>query len=233
MGSLEGKKVGIGYCLLIMLSVNFADRPEGLKVLCLGAHCDDIEIGCGGTLLQLANEYKIQQLKWLVFTSSDERGAEARRSAEYFVQKCKAKEIVIKKFKDGFLPYEGEQIKSLFEELKSFNPDLIFTHYRHDLHQDHRTICELTWNTFRNHLIVEYEIPKYDGDLGSPNWFVKIDEDIAQKKVSTIIDCFQSQASKQWFDKETFFALMRIRGIESASPSRYAEGFYVRKLMMG
>ncbi len=231
MGSLERKKAGIGYCL-IMLSVNFADRPEGLRVLCLGAHCDDIEIGCGGTLLQLANEYKIQNLKWLVLTSSDERGAEARRSAEYFVQKCKEKEIIIKKFKDGFLPYEGERVKSLFEEIKPFNPDLIFTHYSHDLHQDHRTVCELTWNTFRNHLIFEYEIPKYDGDLGSPNWFIKIDKDIAEKKVGTIIDCFQSQAGKQWFDKETFFALMRLRGIESASPTKYAEGFYVRKSVM-
>ena len=214
-----------------MLSVNFADRPGGLKILCLGAHCDDIEIGCGGTLMQLAKEHEIQHLKWIVFTSSDERSAEGRKSAEYFAQKCKEKEIIIKKFKDGFLPYEGEQVKNLFEELKPFNPDLIFTHCRHDLHQDHRTVCELTWNTFRNHLILEYEIPKYEGDLGSPNWFVKIDEDTAEKKVGIIIDCFQSQAGKQWFDKETFFALMRIRGIESASSTKYAEGFYVRKLV--
>ncbi|MBI1767589.1 MAG: PIG-L family deacetylase [Bacteroidetes bacterium] len=215
-----------------MLSVHFASRPEGLRILCLGAHCDDIEIGCGGTIMRLANEHKIRQLKWLVFTSSAERDAEARLSAEYFVQRCKEKEIIIKKFKDGFLPYEAAQIKNLFEELKSFNPDIIFTHCRHDLHQDHRTICELTWNTFRDHLIFEYEIPKYDGDLGSPNCFITLEEEVAEKKVETIIECFRSQAGKQWFDEDTFFSLMRIRGLESASPTKYAEGFYVKKSVM-
>ena len=214
-----------------MLSVNFADQKDGLKILCLGAHCDDIEIGCGGTILRLANENKVQHLKWVVFTSSTERGAEAKTSAEYFVQGIKKKEIIIEKFKDTCLPYEAEQIKVLFEELKPFNPDIIFTHCRHDLHQDHRTVCELTWNTFRNNLILEYEIPKYDGDLGSPNCFVTMEKEVAEKKVKVIMDCFKSQASKQWFDKETFFSLMRIRGIESASPTRYAEGFYARKLV--
>jgi LmbE family N-acetylglucosaminyl deacetylase len=215
-----------------MLSVNFADRPEGLRVLCLGAHCDDIEIGCGGTVLKLANEFKVHHLKWVVFTSSTERGAEARTSAEHFVQGFKEKEIIIEKFRDGFLPYEAEQIKYLLEGLKAFNPDIIFTHCRHDLHQDHRTICELTWNTFRDNLILEYEIPKYDGDLGYPNWFVTLEKEVAEKKVKIITDWFKSQASKQWFDKETFFSLMRIRGLESASQTRYAEGFYVRKTVM-
>jgi LmbE family N-acetylglucosaminyl deacetylase len=214
-----------------MLSVNFADRQEGLNVLCLGAHCDDIEIGCGGTVLRLANENKVRHLKWVVFTSSAEREAEARTSAEYFTRGCNKKEIIIETFKDGFLPYHAEKVKNLFEQLKPFNPDIIFTHCRHDLHQDHRTICELTWNTFRNHLILEYEIPKYDGDLGSPNYFVTIEQEVAEKKVKVIMDCFNSQASKQWFDKETFFSLMRIRGIESASPTKYAEGFYARKLL--
>jgi len=215
-----------------MLSVNFADRTGGLRVLCLGAHCDDIEIGCGGTIIRMASEYNIQQLKWLVFTSSEERSAEAKRSAACFVQGCKETEIIIKKFKDGFLPYEAEQIKNSLEELKPFNPDIIFTHYRHDLHQDHRTICELTWNTFRNNLILEYEIPKYDGDLGCPNWFVTLEEEVARKKVKIIMECFKSQASKHWFDDDTFFSLMRLRGIESASPTRYAEGFYVKKSVM-
>lgn len=231
MGSLEGKKAGIGYCL-IMLSVKFADRSEGLRVLCLGAHCDDIEIGCGGTIMKLADKYGIQQLLWLVFTSSDERAAEAKKSAEHFAQDCKKKEIIIKDFKDGFLPYDARQVKLSLEELKPFNPDIIFTHYRHDLHQDHRTVCELTWSTFRNHLIFEYEIPKYDGDLGSPNCYVIIDEGAARKKVQIIMDCFQSQAKRQWFDEETFFSLMRLRGVESASPTRYAEGFYVRKTVV-
>src|SRR5258708_2942145 len=124
-----------------MLSVGFRGRPEGLRILCLGAHCDDIEIGCGGTIMRLGSEYKIRHLKWIVFTSSEERSSEALRSAEYFVQPSKEKEIIVKKFRDGFLPYEAEKIKNIFEELKSFNPDIIFTHYRHDLHQDHRTVC--------------------------------------------------------------------------------------------
>ena len=217
---------------MIMLSVNFADRPEGLRVLCLGAHCDDIEIGCGGTILRLTNEFKVQSLKWVVFTSSGERGSEAAKSAEHFVQKCKDKEIIIKKFRDGFLPYQAEQVKALFEDLKPFNPDIIFTHYRHDLHQDHRTVCDLTWNTFRDNLIFEYEIPKYDGDLGAPNYFVTLEKKIAEKKVKVIMDCFKSQIGKQWFDEETFFSLMRIRGIESASPTKYAEGFHIRKSVM-
>jgi LmbE family N-acetylglucosaminyl deacetylase len=212
-----------------MLSVKFADKSGGLKILCLGAHCDDIEIGCGATIMRLVKEHAVQHLKWFVFTSSGERAVEATNSAAHFLQGCKESEIVIKKFKDGFLPYEALHLKNLFEEIKPFNPDIIFTHYRHDLHQDHRTVCELTWNTFRNHLIFEYEIPKYDGDLGSPNYYVTINEDGAREKVDVITNCFRSQAGKQWFDKETFFSLMRIRGIESASPSKYAEGFYVRK----
>jgi LmbE family N-acetylglucosaminyl deacetylase len=212
-----------------MLSVNFADRPEGLKILCLGAHCDDIEIGCGGTIIRFIKEYDVQHLKWVVFTSSENRASEARRCAEDFMNECKEKEIIIKKFKDGFLPYQSENVKNVFEELKSFNPDIIFTHYRYDMHQDHRTICDLTWNTFRNHHILEYEIPKYDGDLGSPNFFVTLRKGVVEKKVDTVIKHFQSQRDKHWFDKDTFLGLMRIRGIESASHTKFAEGFYVRK----
>jgi LmbE family N-acetylglucosaminyl deacetylase len=215
-----------------MLSVKFADKPGGLKILCLGAHCDDIEIGCGGAIMRLVKEHVVHHLKWFVFTSSEERAAEAKKSAEHFVKGCTEKDIVIKKFKDGFLPYEASQLKNLFEEIKPFNPDIIFTHYRHDLHQDHRTVCELTWNTFRNHLILEYEIPKFDGDLGNPNCYITLSEEVSREKVKVITDCFKSQAGKQWFDKETFCSLMRIRGIESASPTRYAEGFYVRKSVL-
>jgi len=215
-----------------MLSVNFADRTDGLKILCLGAHCDDIEIGCGGTIIRLISEFKIQHLKWIVFTSGEERAKEAKKSAENFIRGCKDSDVIIKTFRDGFLPYSAEQIKSLFEELKPFNPDIIFTHYRHDLHQDHRTVSDLTWNTFRDNLIFEYEIPKYDGDLGAPNHFVSIKKEVAEKKVQLIMDCFKSQQTKHWFNKETFFSLMHIRGVESASPTRYAEGFYVRKSVM-
>jgi LmbE family N-acetylglucosaminyl deacetylase len=215
-----------------MLSVKFAEKPDGLKILCLGAHCDDIEIGCGGTIMRLVKEREVQHLKWLVFTSSEERAAEAKRSAEHFLLGCTRKDIVIKKFKDGFLPYVASELKILFEEIKSFNPDIIFTHYRHDLHQDHRTVCDLTWNTFRNHLILEYEIPKYDGDIGNPNCYVILSEEVTGEKINVITNCFQSQVGKQWFDKETFFSSMRIRGIESASPTKYAEGFYARKSVL-
>ena len=215
-----------------MLPGKLADRAEGLRILYLGAHCDDIEIGCGGTIMRMSEEYTTQQVKWLVFTSTDTRAVEARTSAEYFLQKCKKKEIVIKNFRDGFLPYEAEAVKHVFEELKSFQPDIVFTHCRHDMHQDHRVVCELTWNTFRDHLIFEYEIPKYEGDLGSPNCFVPLEETVAEKKVQAIVDNYGSQASKQWFDKETFFSIMRIRGLESASKTRYAEAFYVRKFIL-
>ena len=215
-----------------MLTGKLAGRAEGLRILYLGAHCDDIEIGCGGTIMRMSEEYTTQQVKWLVFTSTDTRAVEARTSAEYFLQKCKKKEIVIKNFRDGFLPYEADAVKHVFEELKSFQPDIIFTHCRHDLHQDHRVVCELTWNTFRNHLIFEYEIPKYEGDLGSPNCFVPLEGAVAEKKVQAIVENYGSQASKQWFDKETFFSIMRIRGLESASKTRYAEAFYVRKFIL-
>ncbi len=215
-----------------MLSVKLEGRAEGHRILYLGAHCDDIEIGCGGTIMRLSEEYTTQQVKWFVFTSTEKRAVEARTSAEYFLQKCKKKEIVIKNFKDGFLPYEGAAVKNSFEELKSFQPDIVFTHCRHDLHQDHRVVCELTWNTFRDHLIFEYEIPKYDGDLGSPNCFVPLEGNIVEKKVQAIVDYYGSQASKQWFDKETFLSIMRIRGLESASKTRYAEAFYVKKCIL-
>ena len=215
-----------------MLPLKLGNRQEGLRLLFLGAHCDDIEIGCGGTILRLSNEYKIQEVKWIVFTSTSERSIEAKKSAGYFLENYNDKEVVIKNFKDGFLPVAGAEVKNYFEELKQIKPDIIFTHYRNDLHQDHRFLSELTWNTFRDHLILEYEIPKYDGDLDHPNFFVPLENTLAEKKIETIVDCYPSQRSKQWFDKETFYALMRIRGLECATKTRYAEAFYVRKSIL-
>jgi LmbE family N-acetylglucosaminyl deacetylase len=215
-----------------MLPVRLGNRQDGLRLLLIGAHCDDIEIGCGGTLFRLSDEYKIEEAKWIVFTSTPERSIEAKKSAGYFLQKFSTHEVVIKNFKDGFLPVTGEEVKNYFEDLKHFKPDVIFTHYRHDLHQDHRFLCELTWNTFRDHLILEYEIPKYDGDLDHPNFFVPLDSALVEKKIEAIVECFPSQRSKQWFDRETFYALMRIRGLECASNTRYAEAFYVRKSIL-
>lgn len=211
-----------------MLPLNL-QRRDGLKVLWLGAHCDDIEIGCGGTVMRLTKEYAGSKMKWVVFTSNPERAQEARKSADHFLQGAKEKEVAVLNFRDGFLPYEAVAVKNYFEELKSFQPDIIFTHCRHDLHQDHRLVSDLTWNTFRDHLILEYEIPKYDGDLGNPNFFVPLDLDVVNRKVEALHNYYPSQSGKHWFDKETFFSIMRIRGLECVSKGRYAEGFYVRK----
>ena len=204
------------------------------RILCLGSHCDDIEIGCGGTILRLLAEHSNATVFWVVLSSTKTRAEEARRSAESFLQKAGGKEILIKEFKDGFLPYQGAEVKSFFEEMKQrVSPDLIFTHYRHDLHQDHRFTCELTWNTWRDHLILEYEIPKYDGDFGSPNFFVELDEALCRDKVRCVVDSFASQREKHWFSEEIFRAVLRLRGMECHSATGYAEAFYSRKLVLG
>ena len=204
------------------------------RVLCLGAHSDDIEIGCGGTILRLLRETKNLEIYWLVFSSNAERAKEAEQSAKAFLEPIRKKTIAIKSFRDGFLPYIGAPVKEVFEELKkTFIPDLIFTHFRHDLHQDHRLLCELTWNTFRNHLILEYEIPKYDADLRSPNFFVPLEESVCQAKIKLLMRCFGTQRNKQWFSDDLFMGLMRIRGIEANLPTRFAEGFHCRKIVLG
>jgi len=209
-------------------------KDRHLKVLCLGAHSDDIEIGCGGTILKFAEKYKNMVFRWVVFSSDAERAAEAQKSAQKFLKGAKEKTISTEGFRDGFFPYVGADIKEYFEVMKSeFSPDVIFTHYRNDLHQDHRVISELTWNTYRDHLIVEYEIPKYDGDLGSPNVFVHLDEDICRQKIRHVLDTFRTQTYNQWFTEETFKSIMKLRGIESNSSTGYAEAFYSRKLVLG
>jgi len=202
------------------------------RILCLGSHCDDIEIGCGGTILRLLREHPEVEIYWLVFSSTPVRRREAARAASLFLAPAKKKKVVIRNYRDTLFPSQQARIKGEFEKLKkTFSPDLILTHYRHDLHQDHRVICELTWNTFRSHLILEYEIPKYDGDLGAPNFFVGLDRATCERKAKHILDSFVSQRPKQWFTAETFMGLQRIRGIEANSPGGYAEGFHCRKLV--
>jgi len=202
------------------------------KILALGAHADDIEIGCGGTILRLLEENPATEVCWVVLAASGERSAEAVRSATMFLAGARRKEIVVKEFRDGYFPYMGAEIKDFFEEYKrKYLPDIILTHYREDLHQDHRLVSELTWNTFRNHLILEYEIVKYDGDLGAPNLFVHLTESVAERKIRTILECFQSQKKKSWFTEDTFSSILRLRGIESNAPDKYAEGFYCRKIV--
>lgn len=204
------------------------------RVLCIGAHSDDIEIGCGGTVLSLCRRSRRIEFYWLVLCSNPERAKEAQLSANTFLKNAPHKTIVVKAFRDGFLPYTGAPVKESFEDLKkSFLPDVIFTHFRHDLHQDHRLVCELTWNTFRDHLILEYEIPKYDADLRSPNCFVPLTDSVAKKKVKWLMRFFSTQRNKQWFSEDLFYGLMRLRSIEAASPTKYAEAFYCRKLLLG
>ena len=203
------------------------------KILCLGAHCDDIEIGCGGTILNLLEKYKNTKVHWIVFSSDTRRSKEARFGANIFLKYAREKTIEIKKFRNGYFPYVGGEIKEYFEELKNkTSPDLIFTHYKKDLHQDHRVISELTWNTFRNHLILEYEIPKYDGDFGAPNYFVSLESSICNTKVNTILNCFKTQGDKHWLTEDLLYSILRIRGMECCSPTNYAEAFYCRKAII-
>jgi len=218
-----------------MLSLNLLQNATPrLKVLCLGCHSDDIEIGCGGTILQWLSSRKELEIFWMVFSSGgSEREKEARTSAALFLEQAKEKEIVIKDFRDGFFPFDGTNIKTVFEdELKKTSPDVILTHNGRDAHQDHRQISELTWNTFRDHLILEYEIPKYDGDMGRPNVFVPLDSEASRKKVTYLMEAFRSQRGKRWFQEDTFLSLMRLRGMECNAPSGHAEAFYCRKLVL-
>jgi LmbE family N-acetylglucosaminyl deacetylase len=217
-----------------MLKLTFNKEKNSLhKVLCLGAHSDDIEIGCGGTVLKLIETFPDLSFYWVVFGASDKRREEALASAESFLKDAGEKKIIIKGFRDGFFPFMGAEIKDFFEQLKKdISPDLIFTHYRQDLHQDHQLISNLTWNTFRNHLIWEYEIPKYDGDLGTPNVFVHLSESICQQKINYLMKYFATQSNKHWFSEETFSSILRIRGIESNSPDKYSEAFYCRKSIL-
>jgi LmbE family N-acetylglucosaminyl deacetylase len=206
---------------------------NALQILALGCHSDDIEIGCGGAILRLGVEHPDCVFHWVVFSAIGVRAAEARHAAAQFVDPLRMKGPVLKTFPDGFMPFVGADIKPVFEELKrAVSPDLIFTHNRRDAHQDHRLISELTWNTFRNHLILEYEIPKYDGDMGQPSVFLPISLEMCEKKVRLIMDTFRSQCDKRWFQQETFLSLMRLRGMECNSPSGYAEAFYGRKLVL-
>jgi LmbE family N-acetylglucosaminyl deacetylase len=210
-------------------------RPNELRrVLLLGAHSDDIEIGCGGTILKLLAENRAIEIVWVVFSGALERQREAKSSALAFLTRAENKRIYCYNFKDAFFPSQWAEIKEEFERLRQqLEPDLIFTHWREDRHQDHRVLSDLAWNTFRNHLILEYEVPKYDGDLGRPNVFNPLNARLAQRKARNLCRFFQTQRNRHWFAEETFLGLMRLRGVECASTSGYAEAFHCRKLVLG
>jgi LmbE family N-acetylglucosaminyl deacetylase len=205
-----------------------------LKILFLGAHCDDIEIGCGATILTLRDNATNVDIRWVTFSGDVDRQIETRTSAERFLGDHMARtKLEFCVFRESFFPAEQSKIKEKFEKIKAeFAPDLIFTHYRHDRHQDHRIVNELTWNTWRSHTILEYEIPKYDGDLGQPNVFMPLSHELAAEKAAILTECYASQAERSWFSADTFNGLMRIRGIESSCPEPMAEAFYGQKVTL-
>jgi LmbE family N-acetylglucosaminyl deacetylase len=229
--AIEDSGTNIGRVMIHLRLTESSARK--LNILCLGAHSDDIEIGCGGTILHIAAQYPGAEFRWVVFNAIDTREAEARRAASLFAGSA-VRELCLKSFPDGFMPYVAAEVKAVFERLKEWpSPDLIFCPWRNDAHQDHRLVSELTWNTFRNHLIFEYEIPKYDGDLGRPSLFVPLEPALYQKKIEYLLEAFESQRAKRWFEESTFLSLMRLRGMECNASSGHAEAFHCRKLVLG
>jgi LmbE family N-acetylglucosaminyl deacetylase len=204
--------------------------PGPLRVLAIGAHPDDIEIGAGGTILRLVDDGRLAAVTWAVFSGDETRAAEAHASAGQFLAGCPSVSVIVHDFRDGFLPYEGGAVKERVEELKAVEPDLILTHRLEDRHQDHRLLGELTWNTFRDHLVLEYEIPKFEGDLGPMNAFAELSETMVRRKLDLLFAAFPSQHGRSWFREETFTATLRLRGMECNAASGYAEAFTARKL---
>ena len=206
--------------------------PEVETILCLGAHSDDIEIGCGGTILRLLREQPGLNVHWIVVGASGRRQQEAVSSARRFLEGAADTEIKVMGFRDSYFPYIGGEIKDAIHELSAqISPDIVFTHFRDDRHQDHRLLSDLAWNAFRDHIILEYEIPKYDGDMSRPNFYVPLDQETCQQKIETLLACFPTQHDKNWFTEDTFWALLRLRGVECHAPSKFAEAFHARKVV--
>ena len=213
------------------LDLGSIDSP---RILCLGAHCDDIEIGCGATLGRIAKTIPKTHFDWVVFCGDKVRQEETRRAAREILHGSPNITLHFLDFQDGYLPYFGAKAKDALRQLAaSLSPDLVFTHYRRDAHQDHRLVAEITANEFRSQLILEYEIPKFDGDLGNPNVYLPLSEEDIARKTGILLRLFPSQADKNWFTEETFRALSRLRGIEAGASCDYAEAFYCRKLVLG
>ncbi len=201
-------------------------------ILCIGAHSDDIEIGAGATVLKLIRDNPSARIVWVVLAASGLRGDEARAAAAGFLEDAGSSSLHLEQFRDGHFPDQWAELKAFVESLKSHAPDLVLCHYGKDLHQDHRLVSELVWNTFRDHFILEYEIPKYDGGLGSPNFFVPASVSDTDRKIALLMSSFTSQTSKHWFEDLTFRGLMRLRGLESCAPDHLAEAFYARKVCL-
>ena len=205
---------------------------QPLRLLCIGAHSDDLEIGCGGTVLTWLAGMPAVEVTWVVLSAEGIRASEARRSARALLARAVARKVIIGNFRDCFMQSQYADLKCYFEDLrKEFEPDVVITHWLNDRHQDHRLAAELTWQTWRNHVVLEYEIPKYEGDLVTPNVYVPISASLVRRKISHLNRCFVSQRSKDWFAADTFRGLMRLRGLESRSQSGFAEAFHARKLV--
>jgi len=219
--------------MMLRLAPQLSSRAP-LRLLCIGAHSDDLEIGCGATVMTWLADRRKAEVTWVVLSAQGARATEAQRSAHALLSRASARTLVVADFRDGFLPSQYAEVKSLFEDLKrKVDPDVVLTHWLQDRHQDHRLAAELTWNTWRNHLVLEYEIPKYEGDLAPPNAYVPVSGAVARRKVDHLRRHFSSQKRKDWFVAENFFGLMRLRGMESRSPSGFAEAFHARKLVLG
>ncbi|HEY1726723.1 MAG TPA: PIG-L deacetylase family protein [Steroidobacteraceae bacterium] len=215
----------------LVLKAQSGRKPQ--QLLCLGAHCDDIDIGCGGTLLKLLERNPRTQVTWVVLASDPVRERELRASARRFLRRAAKATVLVHRFRDGFFPALYPQIKEVFESLKQLpDPDMIFTHHRADFHQDHRIVAELTWNTFRNHLILEYEIPKYEGGLLTPSAYVGLTPAQVERKIAILWQSYKTQRAKRWFTADTFRAMLRLRGLEAAANSGWAEGFHVSKFLL-
>jgi len=217
-----------------VLNVDLAPGNRPLRLLCIGAHSDDLEIGCGGTVLEWLARNAQVEVTWVVLSAPPARAAEARRSAAAFLRRAQRRTIVLHAFRDGHFPAHFAELKAVFAGLASASaPDVVLAHTLDDRHQDHRLVSELAWQSFRDHLILEYEIPKYEGDLGRPNFFVPLSASAARRKVDNLMRHFPSQRAKSWFRPETFRAAMHLRGIECRSPSGSAEAFVARKIVCG
>ena len=217
-----------------MLPLTLGDDPtRPLSIVCLGAHSDDIEIGCGATLMRLLADRPGSSVRWVVFSANEQRAAEARASAADFAADAGELEVTVFGFRESYFPYQGAEIKdALAGVAREVTPDLVFSHRREDLHQDHHTLAALTWNHFRNHVVLEYEIAKYEGDLGHPNLFVGLEPELVEAKIAKLHQHFGTQADKPWFSADTFRGLMALRGVECNAPSHFAEAFHLRKALL-
>ncbi len=214
-----------------MIGLSLARPGQRLKLLCLGAHADDIEIGAGATILSLIEAGVDLDVHWAVLSASAVRAEEARVSATAFLAGCRQVAIDVADFRDGYFPYQGSAIKDWMAGLgQRVQPDVVLTHHRDDAHQDHRLVAELTGNHFRDTLTLAYEIPKWDGDLGRPNVFLPVTAAALEAKIKLLAEHFTSQTGKDWFDADTFRGLARLRGMECRAPERYAEAFHCNKM---